>query len=523
MIPKAAVKEYIARQLESHIWMKRLTTREVDGAIADMRPRPNLWPGLRLNQKVGFLLGTTYPHFSFWKDMATGKTLLSLELLKYWYDLQVIDRALVFVVSDKAFPTWEKQIVEYDTGLPFIALDESKSIDKWHQLRSLKRGIVLLTYPGTVAMCTKTVRKNNGKNKWSLDKDACDELGQWAHGTVYDESTKAGHQGSLTFNIADHLRRFSTVRYNLAGRPFGRDPTLLRNQQFLVDDGDSFGETLGLFRSAFFTEKPNFWAQWSPKFVFKKSMQKELSRMAQHRSITYTADECVDMPKHQFLEESVKFSQEAEDYYRDIIDEAIAARGNFREMKNVFVRMRQIASGFIGLKDDETGEKVEIQFDENPKLDKLLDMADALPLDRKMVIFYEFTHSGRRIVEELREMGEQPVWLWSGTKNTREALRQFEHNPKRRFCAVQNRVGAYSLDELKVANYGVFFESPVPAIDRVQAEKRLIRPGQLHKVFWFDLIVKGSVERRIREFHHEGGSLFKALLRDPARVLNEWH
>ena len=517
MIPQEAITRYLSRNLDSHLWIKRLSEKQIDMALAALEPPPKLYPKLRLHQKACFLLGVAFPRFSFWNDMGTGKSILALSLLKYWYDLGVIRRAVVFVTSDKAFSTWEGQFKRFEVDVPYITL-EGSSADKWATLRRFKEGIVLVSYTGAVSMNTMTVRGGRGKNKWVLDKAAVKEFGQWAQATIFDESTKCGHRSSLTFALADRLRQYSTVRYNLAGRPFGRDPTMLWVQQYLVDGGESLGETLGIFRSAFFTSKPNFWARWAPEFKFKKAMSKELSAMAQHRSITYREDECGDLPPSTFLEEMVQFSTEAETYYRSVINQAIAARGNLREMENVFLRMRQIASGFVGMKDDD-GERVQIEFAENPKLDRLLELADALPDDRKLLVFYEFTHSGRRLVEELKALKLRPVWLWSGTKNSREALRQFQENPQRRVIVVQNRVGAYSLDGLQVANYGVFFESPVACIDREQAEKRLNRQGQLRKVFWYDLLVEGSVDRRIRQFHKEGGDLLRALLHDPASVL----
>ncbi len=84
---------------------------------------------------------------------------------------------------------------------------------------------------------------------------------------------------------------------------------------------------------------------------------------------------------------------------------------------------------------------------------------------------------------------------------------------------VNNQVGAFSLDGLQVANYQFFYESPVGVIDREQAERRLVRQGQVHQVFRYDLIVKGSADAKILRFHREGESLLKSLLRNPSKVL----
>jgi SNF2 family DNA or RNA helicase len=85
---------------------------------------------------------------------------------------------------------------------------------------------------------------------------------------------------------------------------------------------------------------------------------------------------------------------------------------------------------------------------------------------------------------------------------------------------INNKVGAYSLDGLQeVANYTMFYESPVSPIDREQAERRLRREGQKRRVFQYDLVTRGTVDEKILTFHAEGEELFKALVRNPKSIL----
>lgn len=535
MIPAAAVDDYLGRDLDSHLWMKDLSEAEVDRALASLSPRPYLWPGdalnpdgLRLHQKVCILLGIAYPGFGFWIDMGGGKTAIALHLLRYWWDVGRLRRALVFVTSDKAFLTWEKQIRRFGVELPYAAL-EGSSEQKWRQLDELGEGVALVTRPGAVAMCSeKVVVKRKGKKpqpKMQLIPRQVHALARWADGVVWDESTREGSTQSLQFRLADQLRKVAHCRYALAGRPFGRDPTMLFPQYRLIDGGETLGETLGLFRAVFCSESEN---PWDPKgrardYTFRKSMRGEFSRIIQHRSITYTADECVDLPPAVPIVEEVSFPTEARAYYKRVVADLIAAKGNFRAAKNAFLRMRQVSSGFVGVRDDETGERATIEFAENPKLDRLLDLLADVPEGHKAVVFYAFTWSGRRIVRALEhELDDRPIWLWSGTKDARRELGRFLDDPRCRTAVVNNQVGAYSLDGLQeVANYTLFFESPPSPIDREQAERRLERDGQLHKVMRYDLIVRGTMDQRILDFHAEGEEIMDAIMRDPARALGD--
>lgn len=453
----------------------------------------------------------------------TGKTLLTLELLRYWWQQGKVRRAIIFVTSDKAFLTWEKQFVEFGIDMPVLALSGS-SAQKWEQLEGFREGVVLLPYPGAVAMLSQRVPTKKGRHKLKLDVKKLERLSEWGQAFVLDESTRVGHQGSLAFKAVAYLRERASVRYALAGRPFGRDPTMLWAQHYLIDGGETLGETLGLFRAAFFSEKDNFWASnsYAKDYVFKSKLQPLLAKMIQHRSITYSADECVDLPKAVPIKELVRFPEEAQEYYKRVLEQVVAAKGNFREMKNAFVRMRQMSSGFVGFKNEDSGERAEVEFEQNPKLERLIELIAEVPDGLGSVVFYEFTYSGRLIVDRLKALGYAPIWLWSGTKDTKAELHRFAKEA-RPVAVINNAVGALSLDGLQhTANYDFEYEAPLSVISWEQARRRLVRDGQKHTVFQYSLQVAGTVDEKIRAYHAEGEELFNVLLRDPAKALGNF-
>jgi hypothetical protein len=528
VIPKSAVKEYVNRGVDSHVWMKALTKEQLWAEVNSLKPRPRLYKDLGIHQLVCFLLGVAYPQFAFWLDMGTGKTLITLSLLQYWWDCGKLRRAVIFVTSDKAFPTWEKQIKRFGIDIPYITLSGS-SEEKWNAMNEFGDGLILVPYPGAVWQVTEKVtktRKRKKKNELALSDDLLVEFSRDVDVMVMDESTRASGHQSLTFELMEELAQTAGIRYALAGRPFGRDPTLLWAQHYLVDGGETLGTTLGMFREAFMKGVENRFVpkhrrKYIKKWSFDKRKKAQLARVIQHRSITYGAEECIDLPPVIPIIEEVRFSQEAEAYYEQAIETIVKSKGNMRAIENVFLRLRQLSSGFLGFKDDETGERAQIEFDENPKFDRTMELLDSMPFDRKGVVFYEYTHSGRKIYEEAKAMGLNPIWLWSGTENYARDMRNFEENDRYRLAVLNNKVGAFSLDGLQVANYAYFYESPVSPIDREQAERRLRRQGQLLKVFQYDIIVRGSADQKILDFHAEGESLMKALLRDPSILLKK--
>jgi hypothetical protein len=523
VILKSAVKQFLKRPRDDHRWLKGLKKQEVDELIASLEPKPKLWPHLMLHQKISFYLGVAYGSFAYWLDMGSGKTLVALELMKYWYRCGAIKRCIVFVITDKAFPTWETQIERFKIGLPVVAL-EGSSEHKWEQLEKFKHGIVLVTYAGATAMCSETVqRKGKKKANWKLDKGLMNRLCDGAGMLVMDESTRAGNDQSLSHKLCDYLSDRLEYRYALAGRPFGRDPTLLWAQQRLIDEGVSLGETKAIFQEAFFSKVQNPFARsrYVFDYTFRKEMMPKLTEIMQHRSISYEESEFQDVAKVNRIVEPVYLSRTTRKYYDHGVKELAKAKGNFVETKNLFLKLRQMTSGFVGIKDDETGEKASLEFDDNPKLDRLLELIQEVPLDRKAVVFYDYTWSAKKITSALPFLLDiKCIWLWSGTKDFRSELKQFANDSKCRVAVINNKVGAYSLDGLQeVANYLFFYESPVSVIDREQAEKRLNRKGQKRRVWIYDLAVTKSVDMRILAFHKEGKDLMEMVRKNPEGLL----
>lgn len=531
MIDPREVKTFLNRELDNWGWVKDLTEKELDKELARLGfkvARPG--KPLRLHQKACTLLGLALAYFSFWLDMGTGKTRLLLELMRHFILEGELRQVLILCPSEQAVYTWEEQIARWQINIPYVALGNSPSEEKWENLNELgDSGFIIATYPGLVWMLStkKPKKKRNkvvmkdGKPVMTLTRNdtRVKRFKKFIDAAVLDESTKLGNQDSRQFQCVRAVTKGLLRVYALAGRPFGRDPTLVWSQQWLVDRGESLGDTLGLFRQAFFHEKKAYFGGFD--YTFDKRMEDDLAAMMAHRSITYASSECQDLPPLTQIVENIPLAEDAQEYFKKAVDALIAAKGNFVETRNTFLRMRQISSGFLGYKDDETGERAQFTFPENPKLDRLLELIDEVPRDRKFVIFHEFTHSGATIQAALeKELKIKVGWLRGGIKNSAEIQRDFHENPKRRGILVNNRLGSMSLN-LQDANYAFVFEAPLDAIDWDQLRKRIHREGQDRHCFLYDMRCRGTVDAGIRRNHIEGDNLFKRVLRDPYHILTE--
>jgi SNF2 family DNA or RNA helicase len=519
MISKTAITNYLGSPRENFVWVKKLSEAQLDQELRNISFDSPHFDKLMLHQKACILLGIAYPNLCFWLSMGVGKTLITLNLLNFFYQNGfLVAKTLILAPTDEVVNSWENEIKKWYPDLPYTTLLGSTD-EKWEKFNSLDSGLIIATYVG-VAFMVSTLQpsKKKEKNELVVDPRKLPDLVTDVEALILDESTKVANHQSLSFKVCSQIGKHCSIRYALAGRPFGRDPMSLWAQFYLVDRGETLSPFIGFYRETFFKKRPLIWHPNAIEYIFDEKRKADLSRITAHRSISYALDECVSLPDLVRIKRYVSFPEETLAYYNGLIRDMIAAKGDISLVKNVFLRMRQLSSGFLGIKDDETGDKSEIEFESNPKLDLLMDLIEELPEDRKCIVFYEYTYSGRLISKTLKKHKIKAGWLWSGTKNWKQMEEEFREDPAFKVLVINSKKGAYGLN-LQHSNYCFVYESPVSGIDRDQAEKRIHRTGQKHTCFIYDLIMRGSMDERILEYQTEGRSLFQALVSEPAKVL----
>jgi SNF2 family DNA or RNA helicase len=515
----------LARKRKDSDKAKAFDESALDAKLAQLDPVPDFVTAPRKHQKVGFLLGATYPAYLMFFDMGLGKSWLMLNLFKWRKQRGEAPKALLVLVPLESLVIgWQEQVETHTPSLTYAGVAGSSG--QREAALSFNAGVVVMTYATFLRLVTVEVpvvddgehqRTKGGrpKVKWVVDHTkVVDVMGAFS-GLVVDECTAIKNHQSQTYKAVKSAGECVLFRYGLAGRPLGRDPEALWSQFKAIDHGESLGETLGLFRSAFFKPKRNYWSggfDW----VLDKSKEHLLRRCTRHRSITYAENECADLPPLVRVVRKVKWARENREYHERLIDEMRESKGAFRLVENVFLRMRQLSSGYLGVVDPE-GERVQIKFKDNPKMDELVAVLNEVPLDRKAIVFNDYTITGDLICERLKTEKIKHVRLFGGTRDKAGVLDKFKRDPKARVLVLQSAAGSFGLN-LQVANYCIFYESPVDPIIRAQAEKRAHRTGQTETVFIIDLVVRQSVDERVLKFIKEGNNLFEAVLRQASTL-----
>jgi SNF2 family DNA or RNA helicase len=514
LISKFAVNRFLTRSLNSFRWMKKTAKSKLLKELQDITSLPidsTIWK----NQIVMMILGIYFPKFLFLVDMGGGKSRVSIDLIRHWKN-QGTHCWLVCVPDKVNIQNWIDELEKFGSGLNWVVLDDPKT-RKLDLTR--KADVFIIHYPGLVRFACTLVPSKDGR-AYRVHKPSLKSLQLKFDGLVLDECTAIGNFHSLTSRICHQIAKHCEYRYGLTGTPFGRDPEPLWNQFRVIDNGETLGPTLGLFRAAFYNEKRNYWG--GMEYIFKKKMTNDLHRMIDNRSIVYSEGECSDLPERAHIPKTVILPDFMEPYYSGELKRIRKSKGDFREIQASFIRMRQLASGFLGIKNDETGAKAEIEFPENPKIETLLSIIEELPITAKMIIYYEFIWTGNRIARELRSKHIDHERLFGGQKDPKASYRRFREDPDCRLLLSNNK---FSMGlNLQTAHYLTYVESPVRPIIRQQGERRIRRSGQTSdRVFIIDLIARSrgsnhSVDQKILQWLAEGKNLQRAILQGKATI-----
>jgi hypothetical protein len=519
-----AVQEFINRPRDDWTFLKSMSSAQLIKELAALNPAPNT-SGLMTQQLVGLLIGIACRQFCFFYGPGSGKSLLILRLLEYFQAIGEFKKGLVLVPSKEAVYSWEDEMRVWKSPLKPIPLAEDTSRDKALQWLEADEGLLLAAYPSFCAMVTAHVPKltkggkATGHMRMKPQRKSIDMLCKTLDAIILDEATECGDSKSLQARVCTTAATHIPIRFALAGRPFGRDPQMQWSQQYIIDRGVSLGPTLGLLRAALFEGKDKFFGgPYSKDWKLKPEHEQTFARLAGHRSLQYTTEECVSLPPLVKIIKRILFPAETLAYYEKVKTHLIEHSHDRRTMENDFIRMRQLGSGFLGIKDDIYGAKTEITFDKNPKLDMMIQLIKELPEGTKVIVPHEFTFTGDAICARLRKHKIKHGWMWGEAEDRRGVFNKFRQDPTSQVLVLQWRVGAFALN-LQMARAMIVVESPVGVIPRDQLIRRFWRKGQTHKCLLFDLCMTGGVEERILFFHQSGDDLFKALTKDPRKAL----
>ncbi len=511
LLSKYIVQKYLQRQLDDWRNLKTLSTMKLEEMLENLAKKKfglpdnsiKLKTKPRKNQLVGLYIGLLLPQFLYFYDMGIGKTKIALDIISVRHKAGKVKQVLVVVENEANVYNWEEQLEEH-SNLSYTLLTGSTE-DRRQLLKSESSSVYVITYTGLkYLLCWLQQHPKKKKSSLTLNVSDTIKFAERFDVMVLDEVQNCKNHNSLAYKLCNLLSKYIPVRYGLTGTPMGGDPTDFWSEFYLIDRGATLGNTLGIYRSAFFREQPNPWSGWYD-YVFDKKKKKQLMQTIQHRSLCYTDDEVQDLPQLVSINVPVQLEGDAKRHYDIIKGEIKTEETHLLKLKNIFMKMRQAASSFI---------KTEygiLTFSENQKLEWVISAIQDLPAQDKIVVFYEFIESGRSLSKVLRGKVKY-VKLDGSVKDKKSVLAAFTKDSTVRVLLANLESGSVGLN-LQVANRVIFYELPVSLITYEQAIKRSHRTGQLKRTYIYYLLAKNTMEPKLLRHLKSGSDLLQAVVR----------
>ena len=500
-----SVRDYLNRKLDDWNWLKDIEDDTcIYNELVDMPVRPNFNHRPYMCQLVSYWIGICQPRFIFLLPMSSGKTKLILDLFSY--RLRERDgnlKGLILVPREPNIQTWLDENEEHTPDTRVIAITGSS--DQKRQLLMMDADLYIARYSDLQFIMAELVPVKNSKKKKRQPVDRlCKAVTKRIDFLACDEIHKAGNHESLIYKLIKRISKEADYAYGITGTPFSRKVERLWAIFRLIDLGETFGTTLTGFREVFFTKVKNPWSKWS-KNEFDDSMTEELHRIMQHRSIRYEDHEVKELPPIVYRREELSLESKQLQLYRDamkgLVDEGY---GEFskKELEAKYVRARMALAGYVEWK-DENYKKKGVYLPTDAKLEWLQDFTE--DTEEKVVIFYQYTSTGKRITQMLKKQKKNYKWLYSGTKDKIGTYKAFRTNPDIQYLVINSASGDAGL-QFEMARYAIFYESPEDPVTREQAEKRAARDGKnaTSNTFIIDLVPKRSLDGRILRSIEEG-------------------
>lgn len=521
LINPKIVSSFLGRKLDNHDWMKKLGPLELRAELhQEFKLLPNfskLWQ----HQLVCFMLCTALKRFMLHIDMGGGKTLITLYSILYRKLIKGHKpKAIIFVPYVTAVDTWIEECKKHTPDLKLVPLIGT-TVENERWLVEGDGDVFVICYASAVAMLAEDDPRpsKRKKRKQTIDPKRTRKVFKGFDTFVADEIHKCSNIGTLTYRMCRAISNQCDYGIGLSGTPFGKDVEDIWSQFYLIDFGETLGETKGLFQSAFFEQKMNYFSKFN-EFKFDKKKMPLLSKMIKHNSIHYEASEMHDLPTKRYIKKKIQLPTAIEAYVSRAAADLIAAvkggKSHFGKAEASYMQLRQLSSGFMTV-DGQDNSKVKVSFDNNPKLDLLEEMIDGMPPKAKMVVFHHFIYTNELISARLKKLKIGHGRIWSGQRNVIGELKRFREDAKCRILVLNDMSGSSSLN-LQHANYMYFFEQPDSPINRQQGEKRIWRAGQTQPVYIIDPFMEGTVDERIFYANQQGKKLLDALLKGSEKL-----
>lgn len=478
------------------------------------------------HQKAGLLLAQRYDKFAFFYDTGTGKTVMSLSIIK---EKQEKSDAHFLILCPKPIikTAWMEDCAEYFPELRILPIsnnfffEDCKPVyERWEKHTKIPKKFRVNDEDWNLAQSEIDYEKDGFldlyNKKWQMQNIIWNKMVQLADhyivniekfrydpdaimdeyevdGLIIDESAGLKNPESVNaktiFKYADDFKYI----YMLSGKPAPNNSSEYYAQMKVVDP-NTFYMSFNAFKKKYFK------GSGSKTMPISPMAEDDVANMVANRSLIVSKQDCLALPEtfHQIVDFSLP-PQIMEQYIRLYKFCIFELQAREKQQKGayyssvcklaIFTKLREIASGFLI---DDYGDKIPLHNYKAIELEKIVQKHP----NEQIIVWCQFEYEIKEVEQTLSQYG-RVVTAYGKTKSIDDSIRAFKHGDAK-----------YMVAHPKSIKYGatftgcciaVYYALSYSAEDYYQSKDRIHRYGQERICTYYYIQAKDTIDEIMYE------------------------
>jgi hypothetical protein len=465
------------------------------------RPRAERW----LHQQRGFDLAAGKAEFAYLWDMGTGKSKAGVDDAAFAFAREDIDRVLV-IAPNGVHEQWINDVLPLHwplelpceraaivTGLGQCTIDPATDKRVRERWGWEPNGNCKWLAANIENLKIETVHENGRKvhRLIGLAKELTKFLDAGRAMIILDESHKIKNPSAKRTLACWKLGKRAVMRRIMTGSPIAKGIEDYYAQFRFLDPG-----IIGTYTFAGFKQQFCIMGGFNGKQITGyRDMELFHNRIGEY-AMRVDKQDVLDLPPKLYSERTCDMTPEQREVQRQLKEELLAELSdgtiiNAQQMLPRMIRLQQVAQGFLPREDGSYEE-----FPEN-KTELMSDLLETAP-DRT-VIWCRFTHDIEKLYDLLGR-DARCIRYYGGNKSSRPADKaRWLSDQSIQYFIGNAQAGGTGLDWLirnGPVSTVIYYSNSFSSIDRWQSEDRVYRFGTQGTVNIYDLITRGTLDRR---------------------------
>jgi hypothetical protein len=296
--------------------------------------------------------------------------------------------------------------------------------------------------------------------------------------------------GKASWNVLRISKKVDLQRY-LSGTPMPHSPLDIY-AQYRALDPSIYGTRYDYFKQRYCI-MGGYQQKQVVQFINLDDLNERFFRIAHYMS---TEDSDIDLPEDVNINVPCKLTAKATKIYAELNKEFITwVNESEVTAANALVkllRLGQIAGGYVKLDDGKS------KIIDNTKIETVIDLMSDMPTKENIVVFCRFENEILRAAEQIgKKLPDRKIGFICGFKNApNDFIDSVWQATETDTLIVQVQAGAEGID-LTAAHFCIFLSKDFSLGRYRQCYKRVHRPGQTERTFFYHIIAENTVDEKI--------------------------